>query len=145
MTADTKRSIKLIVVNTAVMLLLFLIKFVLLPKIPGINLSDGSVLYFLLTWIPIPLISIIGMVKEQHLRFWMIPDLVYCILTFVYSGADYTYDIGMFGLFGNVYYDRRWALIDRLATLVLMLLLQLIIKLIIMLVKKLRSKKTDTQ
>ena len=143
MDKSKKRSVIIIAVNTAVMVLLFLIKFVLLPKIPGINLSNGSGLYFLLTWIPIPLISIIGMIKEQHLRFWMIPDLVYCILTFVYSGADYTYDIGMFGLFGNVHYDRSWALIDRLVTLVLMLLLQLIIKLIIMLVKKIRNKKTS--
>lgn len=143
MTADTKRSIKLIVVNTSVMVLLFLIKFVLLPKIPDINLTDGSDLWFLLTWIPIPLISIIGMIKEQHLRFWIIPDLVYCILTFVYSGSDHTYDIGMFGLFGNVYYDRRWALVDRLVALVLMLLLQLTVKLIIMLVNKGKTRKNE--
>ena len=142
MKPGTKRSITLIAVNTAVMVLLFLGKFVLLPKIPGINLSDGSVLFFLLTWIPIPLISIIGMIKEQQLRFWMIPNLVYCILTFIYSGIDQTYDIGMFGLFGNVYYDRRWALVDRLVALVLMLLLQLAVKLIIMLVNK-NKKRSD--
>ena len=142
MKPSAKRSITLIAVNTAVMVLLFLGKFVLLPKIPSINLSDGSVLFFLLTWIPIPLISIIGMIKEQHLRFWMIPDLVYCILTFIYSGIDQTYDIGMFGLFGNVYYDRRWALVDRLVALALMLLLQLAVKLIIMLVNK-NKKRSD--
>ena len=143
MTADKKRSITLIAVNTAVMVVLFLGKFVLLPKIPGINLSDGSDLYFLLTWIPIPLISIIGMIKEQHLRFWIIPDLVYCILTFIYSGVDYTYDIGMFGLFGNVHYDRSWALVDRLVALALMLLLQLVIKFIIWIINRNKARSED--
>ena len=143
MTADKKRSITLIGVNTAVMVLLFSIKFVLLPKIPGINLIDGFDLYIPLAVVPIPLISIIGMIKEKHLRFWIIPDLVYCVLTFIYSGIDHTYGIGMRGFFGNDYYDRRWALIDRLVALVLMLLLQLAVKLIIMLANKNKTRPDD--
>ena len=143
MTADRKRSIVLISLNTAVMVLLFLFKFVLLPKIPGIDLTDGSVLYFLLTWVPIPLISIIGMIKEKHIRFWVLPDFVYCILTFICSGIDQTYGIGLFGFFGNVHYDLIWALTDRFITFVLMLLLQIAVQLIIWRVNKNRTSSDD--
>ena len=141
MTADKKRSIVFISLNTAVMVLLFFFKFVMLPKIPSINLSDGSALNFLLTWAPIPLISIIGMIVEKHMRFWIIPDLVYCILTFIYSGIDQTYGIGMFGIFGNVHYDLSWALTDRFITFVLMLLFQIAVQLIIMRVNKNKTGK----
>ena len=61
-----KRNIIIITVNTLVMTCFFLIKYVFLPRIPNINLTIGSDLFFLLTWVPIPLISIIGLALEQQ-------------------------------------------------------------------------------
>ncbi len=138
-----KRNIIIIAINTSVMIFLFLIKFILLPQIPDINLSSGSDLDFLLTWVPIPLISIIGMALQQHVRFWIIPDFVYCVLSFAVSGEDCPYNIGMSGLFTASYYSREIALFDRLLTFVAILFIQFVIKLLIRLVKKLRCKKTN--
>lgn len=64
MKPNAKRNIIIITVNTLVMIGFFLIKFVLLPRIPNINLTSGSDLFFLLTWVPMPLISIIGLALE---------------------------------------------------------------------------------
>lgn len=61
MKPNAKRNIIIITVNTLVMTCFFLIKYVFLPRIPNINLTSGSDLFFLLTWVPIPLISIIGL------------------------------------------------------------------------------------
>lgn len=138
-----KRNIIIIAINTSVMIFFFLIKFILLPQIPEINLSSGSDLDFLLTWVPIPLISIIGIVLEQHVRFWIIPDFVYCALSFAVSGEDCPYNIGMTGFFTASHYSREMALIDRLLIFAAILLMQFVIKLLIRLVKKIRCKKTN--
>ena len=144
MNSNAKRNIFIISVNTAVMLLWFLIKFILIPRIISAEElfrleRESSYLALFLFCMPIPLISIVGMIIEQHLRYWIIPDLVYCLITFFYLSADdLTYvigGIGMFGFFGGL------ALMDRLVAFILMLLLQLIVKLIIMLVKIIRRKK----
>ena len=150
MKQSTAKAITLISFNTAVLLFLFLIKFILIPRILSAEelrrLEWGSsYLAVFLFWVPIPLISIVGMIIEQHLRYWLIPDFVYCAVTYLYSAADQTYGIGVWGFMGNFRYEQRLALADRLATLAFMLLLQLVVKLIIMLVKKIRSKKTGTQ
>ena len=147
MNSNAKRNVIIISFNTTVMLLWFWIKFILIPQIiPARELfrleRGGSGLVLFLFWVPLPLISIVGMIIEQHLRYWIIPDLVYCLMTFFHLAAyDHTYvvgGIGMFGFFGGL------ALIDRLVAFILMLLLQLIVKLILMLVKKIRSKKVAT-
>lgn len=145
MKSNTKRNIFFICVNTAVMILLFLYKYIMIPQIISyeelVRLERGtSGLAVFLFWVPIPLISIVGMIIEQHLRYWIIPDVVYCLATLFYSRVDHTYGIGMFGFFGHYEYNWNIALISRLIDLVLMLLLQLAIKLLIMLVKKIDQK-----
>lgn len=135
-----KRNIIIITVNTLVMTCFFLIKYVFLPRIPNINLASGSDLFFLLTWVPIPLISIIGLATEQHVRFWIIPDFVYCALTFAISGEDCPYGIGLGGFFTSTYYSRNIALIDRLITFIAILTMQYAVKLLIKLIKKVGGK-----
>ena len=132
-----KRNLIVITVNTLVMTCFFLIKYVFLPRIPNINLTSGSDLFFLLTWVPIPLISIIGLVLEKHVRFWIIPDFVYCALTFAISGEDCPYGIGLGGFFTSTYYSRNIALIDRLITFIAILTMQYAVKLLIKLIKRL--------
>ena len=143
MKLGTKRNIIIITINTLVMICFFLVKYVLLPRIPDINLTSGSDLDFFLIWVPIPLISIIGLVLEQHVRFWIIPDIVYCALSFAVSGEDCPYDIGMGGLFTASYYSRELALYDRLIAFVGILILQLVIKLLIKLIKRIKCKKNN--
>lgn len=143
MNLSTKKLLLTTAVNTAVMTAFFLIKFILLPRIPDINLSSGSDLDFLLIWVPIPLISIIGMICEKHVRFWIIPDFVYCALSFAASGEGRPYGIGVTGLFTAAGYSREDALIDRLLTFAAILLMQLIIKLLINTAVKIRAKKKN--
>lgn len=135
-----KRNLIVITVNTLIMTCFFLMKYVFLPRIPNINLTSGSDLFFLLTWVPIPLISIIGLVLEQHVRFWIIPDFVYCALTFAISGEDCPYGIGLGGFFTSTYYSRNIALIDRLITFIAILTMQYAVKLLIKLIKKVGGK-----
>lgn len=135
-----KRNLIVITVNTLIMTCFFLMKYVFLPLIPNINLTSGSDLFFLLTWVPIPLISIIGLVLEQHVRFWIIPDFVYCALTFAISGEDCPYGIGLGGFFTSTYYSRNIALIDRLITFIAILTMQYAVKLLIKLIKKVGGK-----
>ena len=135
-----KRNIIITTVNTLVMTCFFLIKYVFLPRIPNINLTSGSDLFFLLTWVPIPLISIIGLATEQRVLFWTIPDFVYCALTFAISGEDCPYGIGLGGFFTSTYYSRNIALIDRLITFIAILTMQYAVKLLIKLIKKVGSK-----
>ena len=120
-----KRNIIIITVNTLVMTCFFLIKYVFLPRIPNINLASGSDLFFLLTWVPIPLISIIGLaLEQQRVLFWIIPD----------------YGIGVVGFFTTAHYSRDAALIDRLLTFALLLIMQYAVKLLIKLIKKVGGK-----
>lgn len=142
MKLSIKRQVLTTVINTAVMAAFFLIKYIFLPEIPNIDLTSGSDLDFILTWIPIPLISIIGMIYEKHLRFWIVPDLVYCALSFAVSGENCPYDIGISGFFTASHYSRNAALIDRAITFAAILLMQLIIKLLIGLVIRIKSNKT---
>ena len=135
-----KRNIIITTVNTLVMTCFFLIKYVFLPRIPNINLTSGSDLFFLLTWVPIPLISIIGLATEQRVLFWIIPDFVYCALTFAISGEDCPYGIVLGGFFTSTYYSRNIALIDRLITFIAILTMQYAVKLLIKLIKKVGSK-----
>lgn len=135
-----KRNIIITTVNTLVMTCFFLIKYVFLPRIPNINLTSGADLFFLLTWVPIPLISIIGLATEQRVLFWIIPDFVYCALTFAISGEDCPYGIGLGGFFTSTYYSRNIALIDRLITFIAILTMQYAVKLLIKLIKKVGSK-----
>lgn len=135
-----KRNIIITTVNTLVMTCFFLIKYVFLPRIPNINLTSGSDLFFLLTWVPIPLISIIGLATEQRVLFWIIPDFVYCALTLAISGEDCPYGIGLGGFFTSTYYSRNIALIDRLITFIAILTMQYAVKLLIKLIKKVGSK-----
>lgn len=136
-----KRNIIIITVNTLVMTCFFLIKYVFLPRIPNINLASGSDLFFLLTWVPIPLISIIGLaLEQQRVLFWIIPDFVYCALSFAISGEDCPYGIGLGGFFTSTYYSRNTALIDRLITFIAILIMQFAVKLLIKLIKKVGGK-----
>lgn len=135
-----KRNIIIITVNTLVMTYFFLIKYVFLPHIPNINLTSGSDLFFLLTWVPIPLISIIGLALEQHVRFWIIPDFVYCALSFAISEKVLDYGIGVVGFFTTAHYSRDAALIDRLLTFALLLIMQFAVKLLIKLIKMVGGK-----
>lgn len=112
-----------------------------LPRIPNINLASGSDLFFLLTWVPIPLISIIGLaLEQQRVLFWIIPDFVYCALSFAISGEDCPYGIGLGGFFTSTYYSRNIALIDRLITFIAILIMQFAVKLLIKLIKKVGGK-----
>ena len=149
MNSNTKRSIIIISVNTAVMLLWFLIKYVLIPRAVSAEelrgLGWGSDLDMFLFWVPIPVISIVGMIIEQHLRYWIIPDLVYCTATYLYSAVDHTYGIGNVGLFFKFQYKQSFALFECFFAFVIILLLQLVFKLIIMLVKKIWSKIANSR
>ena len=136
MKPNIKSNVFIIIINSLVMICLFLVKFVFLPKVPNINLSIGSDLYFLLTWVPIPLISIIGISLERHIRFWIIPDFIYCALSFAVSSEDCPYGIGVSGFFTASYYSRQAALIDRLLTFVIIVLVQLVIKFLINLINR---------
>lgn len=136
-----KRNIIIITVNTLVMTCSFLIKYVFLPRIPNINLASGSDLFFLLTWVPIPLISIIGLaLEQQRVLFWIIPDFVYCALSFAISEKVLDYGIGVVGFFTTAHYSRDAALIDRLLTFALLLIMQYAVKLLIKLIKKVGGK-----
>lgn len=137
-----QKPLVLISINTAVMVVFFLIKYILLPQIPGIKLSSGTDLYFLLTYVPIPLISIVGMVLERHVRFWIIPDFVYCALAFAFSEGS-PYGMGLFGVFDK-HYRRDIALLQAFIAFILIVLIQLFIKLIIKLVLKIKSKTSKS-
>ena len=141
MKPDTKRNIIIITVNTLVMIGFFLIKFVLLPRIPNIQLTSSSSITSFLNWVVIPLIFIIGLaLEQQRVLFWIIPDFVYCALSFAISEKVLDYGIGVVGFFTTAHYSRDAALIDRLLTFALLLIMQFAVKLLIKLIKKVGGK-----
>lgn len=141
MKPDTKRNIIIITVNTLVMIGFFLIKFVLLPRIPNIHLTSSSSITSFLNWVVIPLIFIIGLaLEQQRVLFWIIPDFVYCALSFAISEKVHDYGIGVVGFFTTAHYSRDAALIDRLLTFALLLIMQFAVKLLIKLIKKVGGK-----
>lgn len=133
-----KKPLVLISINTAVMVVFFLIKYILLPSIIDIKSSVGDISYLLLTYVSIPLISIVGMILERHIRFWIIPDFIYCALAFAFSEGS-PYGMGLFGVFDK-HYRRDIALLEAFIAFILIVLIQLFIKLIIKLVLKIKSK-----
>lgn len=133
-----KKPLVLISINTAVMVVFFLIKYILLPSIIDIKSSVGDISYLLLTYVSIPLISIVGMILERHIRFWIIPDFIYCALAFAFSEGS-PYGMGLFGVFDK-HYRRDIALLQAFIAFILIVLIQLFIKLIIKLVLKIKSK-----
>ena len=136
-----KRNIIIITVNTLVMICLFLIKFVLLPRITNIELTSSSSITSFLNWVVIPLIFIIGLaLEQQRVLFWIIPDFVYCALSFAISEKVLDYGIGVVGFFTTAHYSRDAALIDRLLTFALLLIMQFAVKLLIKLIKKVGGK-----
>ncbi len=136
-----KRNIIIITVNTLVMICLFLIKFVLLPRITNIQLTSSSSITSFLNWVVIPLIFIIGLaLEQQRVLFWIIPDFVYCALSFAISEKVLDYGIGVVGFFTTAHYSRDAALIDRLLTFALLLIMQFAVKLLIKLIKKVGGK-----
>ena len=136
-----KRNIIIIAVNTLVMIGFFLIKFVLLPRIPNIQLTSSSSITSFLNWVVIPLIFIIGLaLEQQRVLFWIIPDFVYCALSFAISEKVLDYGIGVVGFFTTAHYSRDAALIDRLLTFALLLIMQFAVKLLIKLIKKVGGK-----
>ena len=136
-----KRNIIIIAVNTLVMIGFFLIKFVLLPRIPNIQLTSSSSITSFLNWVVIPLIFIIGLaLEQQRVLFWIIPDFVYCALSFAISEKVLDYGIGVVGFFTTAHYSRDAALIDRLLTFALLLIMQFAVKLLIKLMKKVGGK-----
>lgn len=141
MKSDAKRNIIIITVNTLVMIGVFLIKFVLLPRIPNIQLTNSSSITSFLNWVVIPLIFIIGLaLEQQRVLFWIIPDFVYCALSFAISEKVLDYGIGVVGFFTTAHYSRDVALIDRLLTFALLLIMQFAVKLLIKLIKKVGGK-----
>lgn len=141
MKSDAKRNIIIITVNTLVMIGVFLIKFVLLPRIPNIQLTSSSSITSFLNWVVIPLIFIIGLaLEQQRVLFWIIPDFVYCALSFAISEKVLDYGIGVVGFFTTAHYSRDAALIDRLLTFALLLIMQFAVKLLIKLIKKVGGK-----
>lgn len=141
MKSDAKRNIIIITVNTLVMIGVFLIKFVLLPRIPNIQLTNSSSITSFLNWVVIPLIFIIGLaLEQQRVLFWIIPDFVYCALSFAISEKVLDYGIGVVGFFTTAHYSRGAALIDRLLTFALLLIMQFAVKLLIKLIKKVGGK-----
>jgi len=141
MKPDTKRNIIIITVNTLVMIGFFLIKFVLLPRIPNIQLTSSSSITSFLNWVVIPLIFIIGLaLEQQRVLFWIIPDFVYCALSFAISEKVLDYGIGVVGFFTTAHYSRDAALIDRLITFIAILIMQFAVKLLIKLIKKVGGK-----
>lgn len=141
MKSDAKRDIIIITVNTLVMIGVFLIKFVLLPRIPNIQLTSSSSITSFLNWVVIPLIFIIGLaLEQQRVLFWIIPDFVYCALSFTISEKVLDYGIGVVGFFTTAHYSRDVALIDRLLTFALLLIMQFAVKLLIKLIKKVGGK-----
>lgn len=143
MKQTTKKPLVLISINTAVMVVFFLIKYILLPSFTDIEISVGNVLYFVLTYAAIPLISIVGMILERHVRFWIIPDFVYCALAFAFSEGS-PYGMGLFGVFDK-HYRRDIALLEEFIAFILIVLIQLLIKLIIKLVLKIKSKTSKSE
>ena len=136
-----KRNIIIITVNTLVMTCFFLIKFVLLPRIPNIQLTSSSSITSFLNWVVIPLIFIIGLaLEQQRVLFWIIPDFVYCALSFAISEKVLDYGIGVVGFFTTAHYSRNIALIDRLITFIAILIMQFAVKLLIKLIKKVGGK-----
>lgn len=136
-----KRNIIIITVNTLVMICLFLIKFVLLPRITNIQLTSSSSITSFLNWVVIPLIFIIGLaLEQQRVLFWIIPDFVYCALSFAISEKVLDYGIGVVGFFTTAHYSRDAALIDRLLTFALLLIMQFAVKLLIKLIKMVGGK-----
>lgn len=141
MKPNAKRNIIIITVNTLVMIGFFLIKFVLLPHIPNIQLTSSSSITSFLNWVVIPLIFIIGLaLEQQRVLFWIIPDFVYCALSFAISEKVLDYGIGVVGFFTTAHYSRDAALIDRLLTFALLLIMQFAVKLLIKLIKKVGGK-----
>lgn len=136
-----KRNIIIITVNTLVMTCFFLIKFVLLPRIPNIQLTSSSSITSFLNWVVIPLIFIIGLaLEQQRVLFWIILDFVYCALSFAISEKVLDYGIGVVGFFTTAHYSRNIALIDRLITFIAILIMQFAVKLLIKLIKKVGGK-----
>ena len=141
MKSDAKRNIIIITVNTLVMIGVFLIKFVLLPRIPNIQLTSSSSITSFLNWVVIPLIFIIGLaLEQQRVLFWIIPDFVYCAMSFAISEKVLDYGIGVVGFFTTAQYSRDATLIDRLLTFALLLIMQFAVKLLIKLIKKVGGK-----
>ena len=141
MKPNAKRNIIIITVNTLVMTCFFLIKFVLLPRIPNIQLTSSSSITSFLNWVVIPLIFIIGLaLEQQRVLFWIILDFVYCALSFAISEKVLDYGIGVVGFFTTAHYSRNIALIDRLITFIAILIMQFAVKLLIKLIKKVGGK-----
>lgn len=140
MKLSIKHQILITVINAVVMTGIFLIKYIFLPMIPGIDISNNTALKIFWLFIPIPLVSIVGLIIERHLRFWIIPDFVYCALSFLVSGENCPYGIGRVGLFEASGYSRKWALFDREIAFCLILFMQSIIRLIIFIVTKVKAR-----
>lgn len=141
MKSDTKRNLIIITVNTLVMICFFLIKYVFLPRIPNIQLTSSSSITSFLNWVVIPLIFIIGLaLEQQRVLFWIIPDFVYCALSFAISEKVLDYGIGVVGFFTTAHYSCNIALIDRLITFIAILIMQFAVKLLIRLIKKVGVK-----
>lgn len=108
----------------------FIIKFYLIPLIPNIDVSATSSVNVLFNYILIPILIFVGIRKEPLIRYWLFPDFIYCLLSFLQSGKNRPFEIGLYGAFYPTYH---WimALIDRSITFIAIGFLQLLVSLIL--------------
>lgn len=133
-----KKYVTMTALNIVVVIVYFAISFFVLPNIPGIGKSISTDLDVIIISLPILLISIIMMIYEQHLQFWIVPDIIYCVLMITTSNDIFhPYGIGVFGFDPlNRAYEKDIALIESIIVLTIMLIVQSVVKLLNRLIKR---------
>ena len=115
------------IVYSAIMTLIWFIRFILLEKwvIPNISSSAAGAVSACAEIILIPLVSLIFLIKKQTLSTLIAPDAVYCLLSFASSLINKKlYIIRTFGFFGKLTYDKTMAAADRIAAFLIIVLMQ---------------------
>lgn len=136
---DKKKQIITIAINTAIVVVYYILAFLVIPKIPAISFIEED-LDFLLISLPVMLISIVMIIVGKRFRVWIIPDIVYCVLMFAVSSESFhPYGVGVFGFFYKSY-RRDAAFYESVGILAIMLIVQALAKLILRLVVRIKNK-----
>lgn len=130
-----RRYIGVSVINAAIVALYFIIIFINLPNTKYSLTADLGLIEISF---PIFLISIIMMIFEKHLRLWIVPDIIYCLLIFIVYNEDYhPYIINKLDNY-YFFYDKEEVLIESVIILVLMLIVQGFVRLIMGIIKRVK-------
>lgn len=136
---EKRKRIITIAINTAIVVVYYILAFLVIPKIPVIGVIEDDLDWFLIS-LPVMLFSIVMIIVGRSFHVWIIPDIVYFVLMFAVSSESFhPYGVGLYGIFDKTY-RRDVAFYDGAAILAIMLILQATAKLILRLAVKIKSK-----